>query len=250
MSLTSRAAGMALLAGLLALPDTALAQFRYPPPYPYRWAGPEGDLRIAVKPRDASVYVDGYFAGSVDDFDGVFQRLHLPPGEHEVVVHLAGYRSLRERVYVSPNSTRKIEGTLERQSPGEPPEPRPTPTMAPEPPGPPGPPPGPQARGPRPPRGPVPPVQQPPRRPPPSDQAQPSRFGTLSIRVQPPGADVLIDGERWTGPSTDDERLIVQVVEGRHRIGVRRDGFEPFDTEVDVRRGTTESLNVSLTRDR
>jgi hypothetical protein len=91
---------------------------------------------------------------------------------------------------------------------------------------------------------------QPVRQPPPPDQTQPSRFGTLSIRVQPPGADVLIDGERWTGPSTDDERLVVQVVEGRHRIEVRRDGYEPFDTEVDVRRGTTESLNVSLTRER
>jgi len=91
----------------------------------------------------------------------------------------------------------------------------------------------------------VPPVRQPPR----PDQAQPSRFGTLSIRVQPSGADVLIDGERWTGPSAD-ERLIVQVVDGGHRVAVRRDGCESFDVEVDIRRGATESLNVNLTLDR
>lgn len=231
---------MALLAGLLAVPATAGAQFGYPMPYPYRWAGPEGDLRIAVKPREASVYVDGYFAGTVDDFDGVFQRLHLQPGEHEVFVYLEGYRSLRERVYVSPNSTRKIEGTMERLSPGEPDEPRPTPMLRPEPTEPP----EPQARG-RLPRRPSPPAG-PPQRP---DPPQPSRFGTLSIRVQPSGADVLIDGERWTGPS-HDERLMVQVAEGRHRIEVHRDGYESLDIEVDVRRGATEPLNVSLTRAR
>ena len=35
----------------------------------------DGSLRLKVKPREASVYVDGYFAGRVDDFDGMFQRL-------------------------------------------------------------------------------------------------------------------------------------------------------------------------------
>ena len=36
-----------------------------------------GDVRLMVRPRDAAVYVDGYYAGVVDDFDGVFQRLTL-----------------------------------------------------------------------------------------------------------------------------------------------------------------------------
>ena len=39
---------------------------------------------------------------------------------HEIVVYLDGYRSLRQRLYVSPNSTRKIEGTLEKLAAGEP----------------------------------------------------------------------------------------------------------------------------------
>ena len=29
-----------------------------------------GDVRLMVRPRDAAVYVDGYYAGVVDDFDG------------------------------------------------------------------------------------------------------------------------------------------------------------------------------------
>jgi hypothetical protein len=73
--------------------------------------------------------------------------------------------------------------------------------------------------------------------------------GTLSIRVQPAGAEILIDGERWDGPS-GDERLIVQVGEGRHRVEVRKEGYEPFTTEIDVRRGGTAPVNVSLARRR
>jgi hypothetical protein len=66
--------------------------------------------------------------------------------------------------------------------------------------------------------------------------------------VQPGGAALLIDGERCTGPADADERLIIQVPEGRHRIEAERDGYERFVTEIDVRRGETEPVNISLTR--
>ena len=69
------------------------------------------------------------------------------------------------------------------------------------------------------------------------------------IRVQPADADVLIDGERWRGPGGDD-RLVVQVTDGRHRIEVRKEGYQPFTTEVDVRGGESVPLNVSLPRAR
>ncbi len=69
------------------------------------------------------------------------------------------------------------------------------------------------------------------------------------IRVQPAGADVLIDGERWRGPDGDD-RLLVQVTDGRHHIEVRKEGYQPFTTEVDVRGGESLPLNVSLPRTR
>ena len=69
------------------------------------------------------------------------------------------------------------------------------------------------------------------------------------IRVQPADADVLIDGEHWRGPGGDD-RLVVQVTDGRHRIEVRKEGYQPFTTEVDVRGGESFPLNVSLPRAR
>jgi hypothetical protein len=42
------------------------------------------------------------------------------------------------------------------------------------------------------------------------------------------------------------ERLIVQVSEGSHRVEIRKDGFAPFTTTVQVHRGETMPLNVSL----
>src|SRR5262245_49644668 len=50
--------------------------FAYPyGPYPYPYYYDTGSsLRLEVTPKKAEVYVDGHYAGIVDDFDGVFQR--------------------------------------------------------------------------------------------------------------------------------------------------------------------------------
>jgi hypothetical protein len=72
-----------------------------------------------------------------------------------------------------------------------------------------------------------------------------STFGALSIRVQPEGASVLVDGQRWDGPQGQN-RLIVEVAEGTHRVEIQRDGFEPYSAAITVRRGETTPLNVSL----
>jgi hypothetical protein len=70
-------------------------------------------------------------------------------------------------------------------------------------------------------------------------------FGSLVIRVQPSGADVLVDGERWQGPE-GSERLVIQVSAGSHRIEVRKEGTVPFSTTIQVRPGESVPLNVSL----
>jgi hypothetical protein len=68
--------------------------------------------------------------------------------------------------------------------------------------------------------------------------------------VQPAGATIFVDGERWSGPANSDERLIIQVAVGRHTITVEHDGYERFITEIDVRPSNTAPLNISLTRAR
>src|SRR4029079_4143682 len=80
----------------------------YPPVYGGggRYDYDDGALRLKVKPRDASVYVDGYFAGHVDDFDGVFQKLNIEAGPHRVELRLDGYESLEFEVRIDPD--RKI----------------------------------------------------------------------------------------------------------------------------------------------
>lgn len=258
-----RLAVLALPLAMTLLPATAQAQW-WPmyPGYPvYRYAAPESDLRFNFKPKEAAVYVDGYFAGAVDQFDGAFGWLHVLPGEHEIVVYLAGYRSMRQKLYLSPNRTRTIEGTLEPLSAGEPNEPLPSPVeLGPRPDAYPPPPGGPMPRAGAPDPRTRDPRDREPRdpntgdrdrrdrdNPPPSSG---NRLGTLAIRVQPSGATVLIDGERWQGPANDDERLIVQVPEGRHTVEVQREGFERFVTDIEVRVGQTAPVNISLTRAR
>ncbi|MBZ5557994.1 MAG: PEGA domain-containing protein [Acidobacteriia bacterium] len=201
----------------------------WPHPY-YPLFDEPAELRLQVTPKDAAVYVDGYYAGVVDDFDGIFQRLRLPPGPHELTFFLQGFRTAHQRLYLAPNSDSKVRLTLERLAPGE--MSAPPPVAAPVPPPPPG-----TARSPRtPPRLPV---------PPPAIATPPAaEFGSVSIRVQPADADVTIDGERWTG--SEGDRLVVQLAEGTHRVEIQKPGFRRFSTEIQVRRGETTPLNVSL----
>ena len=43
-----------------------------------------GELRLQVTPRHAQVFVDGYYAGTVDDYDGTFQALKLEAGPYHI----------------------------------------------------------------------------------------------------------------------------------------------------------------------
>ena len=65
--------------------------------------------------------------------------------------------------------------------------------------------------------------------------------------MQPDGATIRVDGERWDGPS-GDERLIIQVPEGHHTIEVESSGYDRYVTDVDVHAGETRTMNVSLRR--
>ncbi len=72
-----------------------------------------GSLRLKIKPSDAHVFVDGYFAGTVDDFDGLFQRLKLRPGAHKIEVSAPGFAPLIFDVDIRLNDTVTYEGVLE-----------------------------------------------------------------------------------------------------------------------------------------
>ena len=214
------------------------------PFYPYYGYGYPLDvltasLRLEVKPRNAEVYVDGYRAGTVDNFDGVFQRLRLRPGEHSVVLYLDGFRKVEQQLYVGHGADQSVKLEMEKLGAGEEAGPRPVP-----------PPPDEraeqQAREPRP---------EDPRRgrggPPPDITVEqdpgPRSFGVIALNVQPGDAEILIDGAPWTIPA-GEARLNVQLPAGRHKVEIRKAGFATYTEEVAVQAGRRLALNVSLIR--
>jgi hypothetical protein len=71
-----------------------------------------GALRLKVRPREAEVFIEGDFVGEVDDYDGAFQRLHLPPGRHRVQVRAEGYEPLDFSVLIVRDQTVTYRGEL------------------------------------------------------------------------------------------------------------------------------------------
>ena len=105
------------------------SRYSYYPYYPYYYGyayDPIASLRLRVIPHHAEVFIDGFYAGNVDEFDGSFQRLRLYPGHHTVEVFLPGHRMFRQNVYLQPGKTFTIEATLQPLAPGEPEPERPS----------------------------------------------------------------------------------------------------------------------------
>ncbi|MBY0496846.1 MAG: PEGA domain-containing protein [Cyanobacteria bacterium] len=197
----------------------------YAPMFYGRGFSAESSARLQVTPKQAEVYVDGYYAGIVDDFDGFAQRLRVAPGEHVIELYLDGHKSVKQSILFQPNQTYRIKHVMQPLAAGDaaPERPRAQPRAAPA-----------EAA----------PYDALGR----ADRSAPVAGGaaTIAIRVQPGDAIVLIDGERWQTSGTD--RLEVQVSPGEHRIEIQKDGYQPFTTTVRVGAGGTSPVNVSLTK--
>jgi hypothetical protein len=82
----------------------------YAAPYaPYGYVVPGaaatyGGIRISGAPENAEVYLDGSYAGTVDDYNGTFERLDLEPGSHEIEIR-GGPSPLKYDVNVNPGQT-------------------------------------------------------------------------------------------------------------------------------------------------
>ena len=70
---------------------------------PVRYAA--STLRTRVKPVDTQVYINGYYAGIVDDFDGAGQHLNLEPGLHRIEIHTPASGAVAFDVDVQPGQT-------------------------------------------------------------------------------------------------------------------------------------------------
>jgi len=227
--------------------------YPYPYQYPPRFYSDTADLRIQATPRETEVYVDGARAGIVDDFDGFFQRLHLSPGDHEITLYLAGYRTWSDVRYFGPRADQKILHTMLPLAPGQPDEPRPVRVRPP------------YERNPddmgsgdapagRQPRS-APPRDLPrgtpraePRETPPTVEPpviDPRSFGTLSVGIRPSDAEITLDGQKQTLSSA---RFVIQLTEGVHHLVIKKNGFDTFETDLQIRRGRTLSFDVNLVK--
>lgn len=186
-----------------------------------------GSVRLIVEPNKARVYVDGSYAGKVDDFDGIFQSLKLPRGRHDIAIKMDGYQTRRLRVYVSPSHTMKIRLEMTRGS-GEVFEDltRDLEDVA-------------EAEPPREPAAGEPEPREPERR------VEATGPGILRLDVRPVDATVYVDGE-FRGAAGALDRMT--LAPGRHLLEVVRPGFRTVQREIEIKPGKTEEIAVDLER--
>jgi hypothetical protein len=205
--------------------------------YPWGWGGggtiyhriehESGSVRVLVDPAEARVYVDGYYAGTVDDYDGLFQRLSVSSGRHEIALKLEGYKTHRMKVYVAPDSTLKLHYDLQKGV-GESFE-----DLSKD---------APESE---------------PRR----DEEQERRWsesearvekdemtaigGRLELSIRPEDASVYVDGA-FRGSAREASTL--RLAPGQHRIEVVRPGYRTLEKQVDIAPGQTTDVKVELER--
>lgn len=195
--------------------------------YGYRYRE-TGSVRVLVDPEDTRVFVDGYYAGVADDFDGIFQRLHVSPGRHEITLKLEGYRTHRVKIYVPYDHTVKLHHDMVRGS-GEDAE-----DLA-----------GPGERYEDARYESDPPARALPRERRAEGRGEEGEPGTLRLDVRPADASLYIDGE-FRGPVRDAGNL--QLPPGRHRVEIVRPGYRTWERELEIRPGESEDLEVELDR--
>src|SRR5246127_537659 len=75
-----------------------------------------GELKIAAPPSRAAVFVDGQYAGHVDEFDGAGKAMLLTPGQHRLHIALPGYLPFDTTVDLRPQQKLKIQTDLVKGS--------------------------------------------------------------------------------------------------------------------------------------
>jgi hypothetical protein len=218
--------------------------------YDSRGGGEAAAIRTLVEPEKTKVYVDGYLSGVADDFDGMGQRLYVPPGRHELTFKLEGYRTHHVVIYVAPGSSVKIYHDMvkgdgpdtqedlsggqgqgdSRHAPGNEYQygqaPRPDPS---------------RAYAPPPPRDSEPDMNVDIDAP----GARSQSAGLVSFDVSPIDASVYVDGQ-FRGSVRQAGQL--ELGPGRHRIEIVRPGYRTLDRDVMVESGKAQTVSATLER--
>ena len=73
-------------------------------------------VKIAVKPNRAAVFLEDQFVGYVDQFDGPGQWLLVAPGKHRFKIALPGYRTFETEVNLVANQKFELKTDLSKGS--------------------------------------------------------------------------------------------------------------------------------------
>jgi hypothetical protein len=65
--------------------------------------------------------------------------------------------------------------------------------------------------------------------------------------VDPGNAQIFVDGEAWPQVMGAGE-FVIHLPEGWHQLDVRREGYQPFATKIELKEGQITRLRVSLTQ--
>ncbi len=91
--------------------------YGYPYPASFGYAPDHGGIRLQVKPKEATVYLDGYYVGIVDDFDSSHQRLAMEAGPRRIEIRAPGYETLSVEVKAIHGETLRYRGILHPSRP-------------------------------------------------------------------------------------------------------------------------------------
>ena len=73
-----------------------------------------GGVALEITPYDADVFVDGQYAGKVQDFDGTTQPLTLAAGTHRIEIQAPGYQPLTVDVGIQAGQVIPYRGDLQQ----------------------------------------------------------------------------------------------------------------------------------------
>jgi hypothetical protein len=73
-----------------------------------------GGVALEITPYDADVFVDGQYAGKVQDFDGTTQPLTLAAGTHRIEIQAPGYQPMTVDVGIQPGQVVPYRGDLQQ----------------------------------------------------------------------------------------------------------------------------------------
>jgi hypothetical protein len=87
-----------------------------------QFSASNAQIKLKVTPERAAVFVDGQFAGTANQFQGVGRAMLLAPGKHHIKIGLVGYQPFETDVTLSPNQkftikTELVEGSTLQADP-------------------------------------------------------------------------------------------------------------------------------------